>query len=182
VKVYAPENGEGKVEGKVKQTAAEARLEALAEQLDSLARTRLEMEQLRLLCERARRRERLKREGCRLLRNLAATLREGGGTGEEDSGVLAALAATFPEPLPAPPQPPKRGRPPSEKGGNAKRARLVGRKGGSAGGGGVGMEPVVKVDRECMMTAGQAEAVNDKLPKGYLYVPAEDVAEPSSRP
>eukprot|EP00873_Tetraselmis_striata_P045152 jgi/Tetstr1/465416/TSEL_010100.t1 len=169
----AEAKAKARAEAKAEAKAEAARVAALAEQLDTLARTRLEMEQLRLLCERVRRRERLKREGTRLLRNLAAALREGGGgagggvPSPEDA--LAALAAPFPE-APSPPAGPKRARaasPDARGGGDTKRPRPSSRRAG-----GLPPEaPAVKVDRECMMTAGQAEAVNDKLPKGFLYVP-----------
>jgi hypothetical protein len=29
----------------------------------------------------------------------------------------------------------------------------------------------MKVDRELMMTTGEAAATNDRLPKGFMYVP-----------
>lgn len=96
---------------------------------------------------------------------------QGGVPSPEDA--LAALAAPFPE-APSPPAGPKRARaasPDARGGGDTKRPRPSSRRAG-----GLPPEaPAVKVDRECMMTAGQAEAVNDKLPKGFLYVPADDV-------
>eukprot|EP00854_Cymbomonas_tetramitiformis_P025244 gene25244-30813_t len=34
----------------------------------------------------------------------------------------------------------------------------------------------VKVQNECLMTYGEAEATNNRLPKGYLYVPLDAVS------
>ena len=33
-----------------------------------------------------------------------------------------------------------------------------------------------QVDREVMMTMGEAAATNDKLPKGFMYVPYESMS------
>ena len=40
----------------------------------------------------------------------------------------------------------------------------------------------MQVDREVMMTTGEAAATNDKLPKGFMYVPANTLANSRQQP
>ncbi|KAK9811508.1 hypothetical protein WJX72_005018 [[Myrmecia] bisecta] len=105
-----------------------------------LRSVRLELEALRLLLERMNRREKLKREAARLMRDVHA-LRLA------NPAEARALAATRQSE--------------AEVGAAAEK---------------------LQVERECMMTSGEAAASNAQLPPGFMYVPANTLGNGSVPP